>query len=280
MKEEGEKDRTVAGFFALAQGKIDRLDARLLVQEICGLTHTQLIAEPQIPVVPEHWPTLLSLLERRVTGEPLAYLLGHAEFRSRRFKVTPDVLIPRPETERLVELAQEKLALSGSTQQRGVDLGTGSGIIAISLKLEYPPLEMHAVDLSAAALAVARENARTLAADIIVYQGSWYAPLIGQRFDLIVANPPYVATDDPHLQLNGLPHEPQLALTAGAEGLDCLHPIIAGAPSHLHPGGWLILEHGHNQGAAVRDLLSAAGFSGIFTQTDLAGLDRISGGRA
>ena len=287
-----EEEKTVAGFLALARGKIDRLDARLLLQEIGGLTHTQLIAKPETPLSTQHWQQLNHLLERRAAGEPLAYLFGHTEFRGRRFIVTPDVLIPRPETEELVELALEKLTLlpspfplpsrsfplPGSTPPRCVDLGTGSGIIAISLKLEYPLAELQAVDLSPAALAIAQENARQLGADIAFHHGSWFEPLAGQTFDLIVANPPYVATDDPHLQLNGLPHEPQTALVAGTDGLDCLRTIIADAPAHLNPGGWLLFEHGHDQEEAARHLLTAAGFEAVFTQTDLAGLDRISGG--
>ncbi|OQA35057.1 MAG: Release factor glutamine methyltransferase [Betaproteobacteria bacterium ADurb.Bin341] len=298
MRGEG---KTVAGFLALARGKIDRLDARLLLQDISGLTHTRLIAEPQTALSPERWQTLASLLERRAAGEPLAYLLGHTEFRGRRFIVTPDVLIPRPETEELVELALEKFPLPAcghplpfagegntlpfspfplprSMPPRCVDLGTGSGIIAISLKLECPQAEMQAVDASSTALAVAQENARQLGADIAFHHGSWFEPLAGQTFDLIVANPPYVAAGDPHLQLNGLPHEPQTALVAGADGLDCLRTIIADAPAHLNPGGWLLFEHGHDQGDAARHLLTAAGFEAVFTQTDLAGLDRISGG--
>mgnify|MGYP001357917714 CR=1 FL=1 len=278
MRSEG---KTSGEFLALACQTIDRLDARLLLQEIAGLTHTQLIAAPETPLSIEYWQQLNHLLERRAAGEPLAYLLGYAEFRSLRFTITPDVLIPRPETEELVALALSLLTAHSSprTAARCVDLGTGSGIIAISLKLECPQAEIHAVDVSAAALSVAQENARALGADIAFHHGSWLAPLSEQTFDLIVANPPYVAAGDPHLQLNGLPHEPHTALVGGADGLDCLRTIVANAPEHLIPGGWLIFEHGHDQGAAARDLLMAAGFEAIFTKTDLAGLDRVSGGR-
>jgi len=269
--------KTAAGFLALARGKIDRLDARLLLQEICGLTHALLIAEPETTLSPEHWHQLEDLLERRAAGEPLAYLLGHAEFRGRNFRVTPDVLIPRPETEELLSLALSFLAATSTP--RCVDLGTGSGIIAISLKLEYPQAEIHAVDVSFAALAVAKENARQSGADITFHQGSWYAPLAGQRFDLIVANPPYVAAGDPHLVLNGLPHEPQMALTDGADGLECIRAIVSGAARHLLSGGWLFFEHGYDQAEAASDLLATAGFQAVFTKTDLAGIDRISGGR-
>lgn len=288
MKREGGRGKggSVADFLVLARTRIDRLDARLLVQEICGLMHAQLIAEPQTIIAPEEWQTLCTLLERRADGVPLAYLLGHAEFRGRRFKVTPEVLIPRPETELLVELALEKLTLPPSpfpllksTQHRCVDLGTGSGIIAISLKLACPQVEMHAVDLSPAALAVAGENARTQGANIVFHHGSWYAPLQGEYFDLIVANPPYIAAGDPHLQWNGLPHEPQMALTDNADGLDCLRAIVAGAAAHLYEGGWLLFEHGYDQGEAARCLLTANGFGHIFTRADLSGNERISGGQ-
>ena len=275
--------KTPEVFFALSKDRIDRLDARLLLQEICGLTHTQLIAEPKTPLGQEQWQVLLTLLERRAAGEPLAYLIGYTEFRGRRFMVTSDVLIPRPETETLVELALEKLdglfLLSPKSRKRCADLRTGSGIIAISLKMEYPEIEMHAVDLSPQALAVAEDNARQLGADITFHHGSWFTPLSGQCFDLIVANPPYVAAGDPHLQWNGLPHEPQMALTDQADGLDCLRAIIADAQQYLQPNGWLLLEHGYDQGEASRRLLSAAGFSAIFTKVDLAGIDRISGGQ-
>lgn len=282
-KKTREMSKTPEVFFALAKDRIDRLDARLLLQEICGLAHTQLIAEPKTPLGQEQWQVLLTLLERRAAGEPLAYLIGHTEFRGRRFMVTSDVLIPRPETETLVELTLEKLdtivLLSPQSRKRCVDLGTGSGIIAISLKMECPEIEMHAVDLSPQALAVAEDNARRLGADITFHHGSWFAPLSGQCFDLIVANPPYVAAGDPHLQWNGLPHEPQMALTDQADGLDCLRAIIADAQQYLQPNGWLLLEHGYDQGEASRRLLSAAGFSAIFTKVDLAGIDRISGGQ-
>lgn len=282
-----EKGKTVADFLTLARGRIDRLDARLLVQQVCGLSHAQLISDPQRPVADDHWPTLLSLLERRAADEPLAYLLGHTEFRGRRFDVTPAVLIPRPETEELVTLALEKLRtllpspflLSESTQRRCVDLGTGSGVIAVSLALECPQLDVCAVDVSAPALAVARANAAALGARVDCRCGSWYEPLAGEVFDLIVSNPPYIAAGDPHLELNGLPHEPRTALTDDADGLDCIRCIVAGGMAHLLPGGWLLFEHGYDQGAASRNLLTAAGFELAFTQTDLAGTDRISGGR-
>jgi release factor glutamine methyltransferase len=158
-----------------------------------------------------------------------------------------------------------------------LDLGVGSGIVAISLALEYPAARVTAVDLSPAALAVAAANAERLGAAVEFLAGDWYAPVAKRRFDLIVANPPYIAAHDPHLAGDGLPFEPQQALVGGIDGLDCLARIIAGAPAHLCPGGWLLLEHGHDQGAACRNLLTAAGFKNAFTQPDLSGSDRVSG---
>ena len=275
-----EPGRTAADFLTLARPLIDRLDARLLLQHVCGLSHAQLIASPQTSVNAQQWRYLQELLQRRAADEPLAYLVGHADFRGRRFTVSPDVLIPRPETEELVELALRKLA--GRSQARCVDLGTGSGVIAISLQLECPSAEICAVDVSAAALKMAGVNAAALQATVDFRLGSWLVPLAGETFDLIVANPPYVAEGDPHMQLNGLPYEPQGALSdgvAGGDGMACIGEIVPAARAHLLPGGWLIFEHGYDQGAASRNLLAAAGFEDVFTQTDLAGTDRISGGR-
>jgi release factor glutamine methyltransferase len=185
------------------------------------------------------------------------------------------VLIPRPETEVLIDLALEKL--SDQAAPRVVDLGTGSGIVAISLALECPAARLAAVDLSEDAIMVAHNNAGRLGARVDFYRGDWFAPLAGQRFDLIVSNPPYVADGDPHLALNGLPFEPQMALTDGADGLNCIRQIVADAAAHLNPGGWLLFEHGYDQGEASRNLLTAAGFKAASTFPDLAGIDRVSG---
>lgn len=271
---------TLGEALALARGRIDRLDARLLLEEASGCTHNDLLARPETPLFAPAAAQFEAWLARREAGEPLAYLIGSAEFRGRAFQVSPDVLIPRPETEVLVDLALEHLA--GRTAPAVVDLGTGSGIVAVSLALECPAAAVTAVDISPAALAVARNNAGRLGAALHLREGSWLAPCAGERFDLIVSNPPYVAEGDPHLDLNGLPHEPRLALTdgvAGGDGLACIRAIVAAAPGHLLPGGWLLVEHGHDQGEASRNLLAAAGFQDIFTKADLAGLDRVSGGR-
>lgn len=269
---------TLGEALAFARQRIDRLDARLLLQYATGCSHADLLARPEMPVIGPAGEQFVAWVERRAAGEPLAYLLGEAEFRGRVFQVSPAVLIPRPETEVLIELALEVLA--GRAAADVVDLGTGSGIVAVSLALECPVATVSAVDLSPGALAVARNNAGRLGAKVDFHEGDWFAPLAGRRFDLIVSNPPYVAEGDPHLELNGLPHEPRLALTdqeAGGNGLACIRRIVADAAAHLNPGGWLLFEHGYNQGEASRNLLAAAGFKEAFTHPDLAGIARVSG---
>lgn len=266
---------TLGEALAAARQKIDRLDARLLLQYATGCSHADLLARPEMPVIAPAYEQFAEWVERRAAGEPLAYLVGEAEFRGRVFQVSPAVLIPRPETEVLIELALDKARWLAAP--RIVDLGTGSGIVAVSLALECPVATVVAVDLSNEAISVARNNAGRLGAKIDFRQGDWLAPLAGERFDLIVSNPPYVADGDPHLALNGLPFEPQMALTDGADGLDCIRRIVADAAAHLKPGGWLLFEHGYDQGEASRNLLTAAGFKAASTFPDLAGIDRVSG---
>jgi len=266
---------TLGEALSAARQKIDRLDARLLLQAATGCTHTDLLARPETPVIAPAWAQFAEWVERRAAGEPLAYLVGEAEFRSRVFQVSPAVLIPRPETEVLIDLALEKLPSKHAPAV--LDLGTGSGIVAISLALECPAARLTAVDLSAGALAVARNNAGRLRAPVAFRESDWYASLAGERYDLIVANPPYVAAGDPHLALDGLPYEPQQALTDGADGLACIRRIVAGAAAHLKPDGWLLFEHGYDQGEASRNLLTAAGFKAPLTHPDLAGTDRVTG---
>lgn len=266
---------TLGEALAFARAKIDRLDARLLLEHATGCTHADLLARPETPVIGPAYEQFAEWVVRRAAGQPLAYLVGEAEFRGRVFQVSPAVLIPRPETEVLIELALDKMRALAAPKV--VDLGTGSGIVAISLALECPPASIATVDLSQEAIAVARNNAGRLGAKVDFFQGDWFVPLAGQRFDLIVSNPPYVAAGDPHLALNGLPHEPQMALTDGADGLDCIRRIVADAPLHLNSGGWLLVEHGYDQGEACRNLLTAAGFKSASTFPDLAGIDRVSG---
>ena len=257
-----------------ARRTIDRLDARLLLQHATGCSHNDLLARPETPVSTTASQQFMAWVERRASGEPLAYLVGEAQFRGRIFEVSPAVLIPRPETEVLIALALERLR--GLTAPRVLDLGTGSGIVAISLALECPAAAVVAVDLAPGAISVARSNARQIGALVDFREGDWFAPVAGEAFDLIVANPPYVAAGDPHLTRDGLPFEPQLALTGGADGLACIRRIVAGASEHLKPGGWLLFEHGHDQGAVSRNLLTAAGFQCPATFPDLAGSDRVS----
>ncbi len=266
---------TLGETLAAARQQIDRLDARLLLQHATGCSHADLLARPETPVGEPAGRQFSEWVARRAGGEPLAYLLGEAEFRGRVFRVSPEVLIPRPETEELIERALEKLC--GLSAPRVIDLGTGSGIVAISLALECPSASLLAVDLSMAAVAVARHNADRLGAGVEFRVGDWFSPVAGESFDIIVSNPPYVADGDPHLKGDGLPFEPRMALTDGADGLACIRRIVAAAPAHLKPGGWLLFEHGYDQGEASRNLLTAAGFKAASTFNDLAGLDRVSG---
>lgn len=217
-----------------------------------------------------------AMVEARRDGWPVAYLTGRRGFWTLDLEVGPGVLIPRPETELLVELALARLAPRGDV----ADLGTGSGAIALALASERPELAIVATDASPEALAIARGNARRLGlANVTFAEGSWCAALGARRFQLIASNPPYIAAGDPHLGQGDLRHEPALALASGADGLDAIRTITACAPAHLEAGGWLLLEHGHDQGTAVRDLLRAAGFAGVESVRDLAGRERVSLGR-
>jgi release factor glutamine methyltransferase len=263
----------------LARQRVDRLDARLLVEYVADCTHADLIAHPARVLSAVRFERLDALVRRRAAGEPLAYLLGSAEFCGRRFLVSPAVLIPRPDTERLVDLAIERM--QSLPRPRIVDLGTGSGVVAVTLKCLRPKALITAVELSPAALEVARLNAGRHAAAVRFLAGDWYSPLAVECFDLIVANPPYVAEGDPHLLRDGLPFEPKMALTdavAGGDGLACIRAIVGGAARHLHRDGWLLVEHGYNQAAEVRKLLHQEGFAEVASWLDLSGIERVSGG--
>ena len=261
--------------------RIDRLDARLLLEHVCGCSHADLIARPELEITEARATRLEELLRRRESGEPLAYLLGSAWFCGLEFNVGPAVLIPRPDTEVLVNVAAEKaIALESPAI---VDLGTGSGIVAILIARLCPRAQVTAVDVSSVALDVARVNAQRHGVNIRFREGDWYAPLGDERFDLIVSNPPYVVAGDPHLQQNGLPFEPIQALTdgiVGGDGLACIRRLIDGASAHLHTGGWLLMEHGYDQAVEVRRLLAQAGFAEVASWRDSAGIERVSGGRA
>ena len=254
----------------LAGSALPRAEARLLLASVLGVPIEHLIARPEQLVADEVATRFADLCARRARGEPVAYLLGEKEFYGRRFAVSPAVLVPRPETELLVQLALARL--QELKAPRVLDLGTGSGCIAITLALECPQASVFAVDRSTDALAIARANAQRLGARIEFLHSDWYTH-VRTRFDAIVANAPYVPAADPHLL--ELRHEPRHALAAGIDGLADLRHIVAGAPAHLEPGGWLAVEHGHDQGASVRDLFALAGLAGIATHRDLAGIDRV-----
>jgi release factor glutamine methyltransferase len=263
-----------------ASRRIDRREARLLLEQVCGCSHAALIAHPERPMSGDEASRFEELVRRREAGEPFAYLAGSAWFCGLEFAVGPAVLIPRPETERLVDLAARRAAALDRPDI--VDLGTGSGIVAVLLARRCPRAVVTAVEVSAAALGVARANAARHGVDVRFLEGDWYAPLGGERFDLIVSNPPYIADVEPHLELNGLPFEPRQALSdgaAGGDGLACIRRIVAGASRHLHPGGWLLVEHGYDQAEKTRRSLRAAGFRDIASWRDDAGIPRVSGGR-
>jgi release factor glutamine methyltransferase len=253
------------------------LDAGLLLAHTLRTTRVRLMSDGASVVEPAAVRHYHALLERRARGEPLAYLTGTREFWSLPLRVSTAVLVPRPETELLVERA---LALRPASEGRVVDLGTGSGAIALALAHERPHWRVTATDISEQALAVARANAAQLRLTRIDFrQGSWFAPLAAARFDLIVSNPPYVAADDPALEHPALAHEPRLALTPGQDALRCLREIAREAPRHLEPGGWLLLEHGAAQAAAVRHELVLAGCRYVRSHPDLAGHERITEGQ-
>lgn len=266
---------------ALAWAKglgVDRLDAQLLLAHHLQSDRSWLIAHDDAALQPAVQAAFEDDARRRADQVPLAYLTGWREFHGLRLHVDAAVLVPRPETELLVEWALELMAARvDTTPPRIVDLGTGSGAIALAIKQAVPLAEVTASDASADAVSLARANGRRLNLDLTWREGSWWAPHAGASFDLALSNPPYVAGDDPHLV--ALKHEPRAALTPEGDGLAALRQIIDGAPDHLHRGGWLLLEHGFDQGEAVRALLVAQGFERIGTRQDLAGLPRCSGGR-
>jgi release factor glutamine methyltransferase len=260
----------------LASSELPPLEAQVLAAHALAVPRASLLADQARAVADEDARRIGRLFMRRRAGEPVAYLTGEREFFGLSLAITPEVLIPRPETELLVALALE-LAPSGA---RVLDLGTGSGAVAIAIAHEEPDMEVVAVDASADALAVARENARRHGATIRFVYGGWYAGLAAERFDMIVANPPYVAEGDEHLEHGDLRFEPRAALVSGADGLDAIRAIVARAQDHLRPGGWLLFEHGYHQGERCRSLLAMYGYSQVQTWPDLAGIERVSGARA
>lgn len=266
---------TLAG--VLRDSGLAAVDARALLRHVIGRDDAWLMAHSDQMLSPQQQAAFAELCARRVAGEPVAYLTGSREFFSLAFKVTPAVLIPRPETELLVEAALERIPASAPC--RVLDLATGSGCVAIAIAKLRPRTQVTATDISPAALAVARENAAAHGVHIEFAESNWFAGLHGRRFDLIVANPPYVAVSDPHLDTGDLRFEPRIALVAGSAGLDGIEVIVGQAPRQLVAGGSLLFEHGNEQGSCSRALLGAAAYADIVTFRDLADRERVSGGR-
>jgi release factor glutamine methyltransferase len=260
-----------------ATAAIGRVDAHVLVAHLLGVDRAYLVANPMRVLTETEDARIDSVVARRSMGHPVAYLMGAREFYSREFAVGPDVLIPRPETETLVEAALSRLAPGASC----LDLGTGSGVIGVTIACERGDVAVTCTDVSAEALALAAANARLLeCARVRFAQGSWYDAVAGERFDAIVSNPPYVAANDAHLAQGDLRFEPSHALTDGsADGLASIRAIIAGARAHLNAGGWLLFEHGYDQGDAAAHILADAGLTDVVSIRDLSGIPRVAGGK-
>ena len=263
---------------AIVQSGLVPVDAQVLLAHALGCARTWLVAHADDSLPRLQADAFFALAKRRRAGEPVAYLTGTREFWGLALRLTPDVLIPRPETETLVELALEWLPRDDA--RRVLDLGTGSGAIALAIAAERPRARVVATDASAAALAVARDNAARLALTNVTFaQADWYESTPDDAFDLIVSNPPYIAAGDPHLAAGDLRFEPAAALASGVDGLAALRTIIAGAPPRLARGGALAVEHGYDQSPAVQELMRDAGFDQVTVRRDLAGIPRVVGGR-
>jgi len=277
---------TVGEALSIAQRAIDRLDAQYLLGHLLGMSRASLIAHPDRSLDAAAAATYRNWIAERANGKPVAQIIGTREFYGREFGVDEHVLIPRPETEIVVEQAlalvseQNSLEMPADIGLSILDLGTGSGVIAITLALELPKASVTAIDVSSEALRRARANALTLNANVAFIQSDWYAALDDLRFGMIVANPPYIARDDAHLTQGDLRFEPLAALTDQSDdGLDAIRTIIAGASAHLLPGGWLLIEHGFDQAAKVRSLMEAGGVTALRSVRDLAGIERVGIGR-
>jgi len=254
---------------------VEGLDAQLLLASCLDQSRSWLIAHDDTLMTPPQAERYGAWLARRAAGEPLAYLFGEKEFHGLRLQVDARVLVPRPDTETLVDWALELLVSRADSAPQVIDLGTGSGAIALAIKQANPRADVTALDASDDALAVARANATRLALDLRFRRGNWWSAVPGERFDIVISNPPYIALGDPHLA--ALTHEPAFALASGVDGLDALRRIIELAPAHLRQGGWLLLEHGHDQGEAVSALLLQHGFAQLESRRDLAGHLRCTG---
>jgi release factor glutamine methyltransferase len=254
-----------------------RIEVQCLLQQVLQVQRVYLLAHPERVLTTAEFGHYTALLQRRLQGEPIAYILGEREFFGINLKVTPATLIPRPDTELLVELALQRIR--PNTPISVLDLGTGSGAIALAIAHHCPQAEVLACDASVAALAVAQENARSLAlTNVNFVHSNWYSSLGEQRFALIVSNPPYIAAGDPHLLQGDVRFEPDSALSSGIDGLDDIRHIIAQAHHHLAPGGCLLLEHGYDQAERVRGLFQHADCIEVFSAKDLSGIERVSGG--
>ncbi|MFJ3451264.1 peptide chain release factor N(5)-glutamine methyltransferase [Pseudomonas sichuanensis] len=261
----------------LPESPTERLDAELLLAAALGKSRSYLHTWPERIVSSEAAEAFAGFIERRRAGEPVAYILGQQGFWKLDLEVAPHTLIPRPDTELLVETALE---LVPATPARVLDLGTGTGAIALALASECPAWQVTAVDRVDEAVALAERNRQRLGlGNAQIRTSHWFDALVGERFDLILSNPPYIRAADPHLVAGDVRFEPSSALVAGEDGLDDLRVIVAQAPQHLLPGGWLLLEHGYDQAPAVRELLAASGFIEVASRVDLGGHERISLGR-
>lgn len=256
--------------------KIARQDAEVLLASVLGVERAWIYAHGDALVPPDLAQRFRQGGEALRAGEPLAYVLGYRDFWTLRLRVNNDVLIPRRETEHLVEWASERIAAGA---QRVLDLGTGSGAVALACKSDHPEAEVCAVDLSPDALACARANGQSLGLSVDWREGDWFCAVKGERWQLILSNPPYIAADDPHLDAGDLPAEPTSALVAGKTGMEALQRIIGTAPDFIEQGGWLLLEHAFDQAPPVREALNDAGFTAVSTRRDWSGQERITGGK-
>jgi release factor glutamine methyltransferase len=263
---------TAVGQWLRQTDDIPRIECELLLNQVLGLSRAQILTHPETPIPSNAQQQLHQFVEQLRSGTPLAYITGSREFWGIDFHVTPDVLIPRPETELLVELSVALAPADGTL----IDLGTGSGAIAIAIKAERPDLTITATDASGDALSVAQLNAERVGVEMHWRVQHWLAD-DHNRWDMIVSNPPYIAKDDPHLP--GLSAEPRQALVAGPDGLDDIRQIVASAPGHLQKNGYVLIEHGYDQADQVQQLMSAAGLSGIESKKDLAGISRVTLGQ-
>ncbi|MBK7469848.1 MAG: peptide chain release factor N(5)-glutamine methyltransferase [Betaproteobacteria bacterium] len=264
---------------ALLRGNaLPRLECSLLLAHLLQTTRESVLAHPETLLSANGAEAFAELTGRRLRGEPIAYLVGMREFYGMRLRVTPEVLIPRPETELLVDAALRRLAESSTV--RVLDLGTGSGAVAIAIAAQRPHARVEAIDVEPGAVALATANARLLAvANVQCHESNWYAGCREGHYEVIVSNPPYIAASDPHLTQGDLRFEPRIALTPGSDGLEAIREIVHGAAARLAPGGWLLFEHGYDQAERCRDLMDKAGFAEIATLRDLAGIGRVCEGR-